>query len=482
MPPPRPPDGRPASAPSAVAGESASVAVVAVAASGGRDSTALLHATAQAAAGTGLQVLALHVHHGLQADADDWLAHLRAQCRRWAARGLPLRLDWRRLTGQPAAGESVEAWARRRRYAALAEMAQAGGAGLVLLAHHRRDQAETLLLQALRGGGPAGLAAMPREALREGLVWARPWLDRPRESIEAYVRRHRLRHIEDGSNADPRHARNRLRLAVWPALIDAFPGGEAALATAARRAHEADACLRELAQADLDRAGAADGGLTLSAWQTLSPARRANLLRGWLAARLPEGVPERLLQRLLRQLPGAPGARWQTAAGELRCHAGALYLAPLAAGLPSGAPNDAPIEALPAVQWIDLRRPGRHPMPAWAGAWIVEAVAQGGIAERNLCCVELRARSGGERFQRAPDTPPRSLKKQFQAARVPAWRRDGPLLFDAAGALLCVPGLGIDARQFAAAGLAQRLLVWVPDSVAGAPLALPADGPPDLSS
>ena len=131
---------------------SARAPVVAVAVSGGRDSTALLHATARAAVGTGVEVLALHVHHGLQAEADDWLRHVRAQCRRWAGAGLPLRLDWRRLAGQPAPGDSIEAWARRGRYAALAEMAQAGGAGLVLLAHHRRDQSETVLLQALRGG------------------------------------------------------------------------------------------------------------------------------------------------------------------------------------------------------------------------------------------------------------------------------------------------------------------------------------------
>ena len=125
---------------------------IAVATSGGRDSAALLHCTVRAAAALGVQVTALHVHHGLVAGADEWVAHVRRQALRWGAG-----FDMRRLKGVPGPGDSIEAWARRERYAALAEMAHAAGCPLVLLAHHRRDQAETWLLQALRGAGPAGL-------------------------------------------------------------------------------------------------------------------------------------------------------------------------------------------------------------------------------------------------------------------------------------------------------------------------------------
>jgi tRNA(Ile)-lysidine synthase len=166
---------------------------------------------------------------------------------------------------RPAAGESVEALARDQRYAALGRMARAAGATLVLLAHHRRDQAETLLLQALRGGGVAGLAGMPARVERDGLTWARPWLALPRGAIEAYVRRYRLTFVEDDSNADPRFARNRLRHEVWPALAVAFPQAEARLADAAlgrpgeRRPRRAAA---------LDLARCADArGLDLAAWR-----------------------------------------------------------------------------------------------------------------------------------------------------------------------------------------------------------------------
>jgi tRNA(Ile)-lysidine synthase len=450
-------------------------AAVAVAASGGRDSTALLHATACAARGLGLQVHALHVHHGLVLEADDWLRQLRGQCQRWARAGLPLSFHHARLSGRPADGESVEAWARRERYRALAEMAKAAGCSLVLLAHHRRDQAETLLLQALRGGGPAGLAAMPRRAQRAGLTWARPWLNQPRQAIEAYVQRHRLRYVDDTSNADPRFARNRLRLLAWPALHAAFADLEPQLVAAATRAQEAAAALQELAAADLAAVAHAEG-LQVSAWQLLSPARRSLVLRHWLqglgAAAAPQGVPESLVQRLCAELQPAQAGQWPLPLGTLRLHAGRLVFfadparpVALAAGGPgafpvtSAAPRD--VAGGPAPLWLDLRQVGDHVVPGWPGVLRVRPCVLGeggdvwGLEPSLLSKICLRAREGGEQFQAGAGRPARSLKKQFQAAGVPAWQRGGPLVLGPACELLFVPGLGLDARwaQPAAPGL-----------------------------
>ena len=431
--------------------------MLAVAASGGRDSTALLHCTARLAAAQGLAVVALHVHHGLHPDADAWVAHLQRQVRRWARGGLPVTLRVQRLDSSPAPGQSIEAWARRERYRALAAMAQDAGCDTVLLAHHRRDQAETLLLQALRGGGPAALAAMPRSAQRQGLRWLRPWLEQPREAIEAYVRRHRLGTIDDASNADPRFVRNRLRLQVWPALVAAFPDAEAALAAAARRAQESDAALRELVALDLSGCLDADGALTVAAWLRLSPARRGLALRGWLGPQLSGGLPETLVQRLLTELPRPRAARWPAAGGELRCHDGRVVLArPVLAAVPAASTQ--PEVATPR---LDLSRPGRHPVPEWQGSFVVD-VADHGLAPAQLREVELRARSGGERWQLAPRGMARTLKKQYQARRVAAWDRVGPLLY-AGDELLFVPGLGMAAAQ-CASGPAPRLqLRWEPD-------------------
>jgi tRNA(Ile)-lysidine synthase len=426
---------------------------VAVAVSGGRDSTALLHVTARAAALQGLQVHALHVHHGLVPEADAWLRQVQAQCRRWGRSGLPLSFHARWLSGAPAAGDSVEAWARRERYRALAAMAREAGCGLVLLAHHRRDQAETLLLQALRGGGPAGLAAMPRSAQRESITWARPWLEQPREAIEAYVRRHRLKFVDDSSNRDPRFARNRLRLAVWPALERAFPDAETQLLAAARRAQEASACLAELAAADLAEA-AVEGALHFGRWRLLSLPRRVLVLRAWLRDTLKAPAPESLLQRLGDELPAARQGRWPAPGGELRLYDGLLRF---------GAEGVTASAAAGPEMTLDLARPGRYPLAGWGGTLVVEAVPGGGVLPLHLRAAAVRARSGGEDFQRQPGTPPRSLKKQFQQLRVPAWQRQGPLLWDGA-ALLFVPGLGVDARCAAPPGAPQFGVRWEPDA------------------
>ncbi|MFO1273421.1 MAG: tRNA lysidine(34) synthetase TilS [Rubrivivax sp.] len=427
---------------------------VAVAASGGRDSTALLHATAVAARRHGGEVHALHVHHGLVADADEWLVRLREQCRRWRRSGLPVEFHATRLEGRPARGESVEAWARRGRYRALAAMAREAGCAMVLLAQHRRDQAETLLLQALRGGGPAGLAGMPAVAEREGLLWLRPWLYLPREAVEDYVRRHRLRYSDDASNADPRYARNRLRAQVWPALARAFGDAEPQLAAAAQRAAEAAAALSELAALDAGRC-VVEGTLLRDEWLRLSEARRTLLLRHWLHG-VAGDAPESLVERLAGELPSVRQGRWPAPGGECRLYRGGLGYARVLD--PAGVP---PAATQPMT--MDLSRPGRHAVAPWQGHFVVRRCRAGGIAAERLRRAELRPRAGGESFQLEPGAMARSLKKQYQARGVPAWRRGGPLLFDG-GLLLYAPALGIDARARAPAGEPQLQVEWEPGS------------------
>jgi tRNA(Ile)-lysidine synthase len=427
--------------------------VVAVAASGGRDSTALLHATARAARAGGLRVAALHVHHGLNPAADEWQRHVQQQCARWARAGLPVDCVCTRLTGAPGRGESIEAWARRGRYLALADMASQVGASLVLLAHHRRDQAETVLLQALRGGGAAGLAAMPSETERHGLCWARPWLDQPAEALAAYVVRHRLSHIEDDSNDDPRFDRNRLRHTVWPALLSAFPHAEAALAGAARQAQLAAELIDEVAQSDLASLAQQDGALNAAAWGQLTVARRCAALRAWLRPQASGGVRERLVDRLVAEVPNAGTARWPLAAGkELRLYRGRLSVESV---------SKAPAAHCPGAARLD--QPGWIDLPAWHGRLELTLVEQGGIALATLARAELRARAAGDDFQFAPRSTARSLKKQYQARAVPAWQRQGPIV--AVGAQpLFVPGLGVDARAWAPPGETQLSLRWWPQA------------------
>lgn len=422
---------------------------IAVAYSGGRDSTALLHATLAAAAEQGVDVIALHVHHGLSPNADAWLAHCEAQCRRWARAGKPIAFAAHRIGERPARGDSVEAWARQVRSRALRELALAHRTSIILLAHHQRDQAETLLLQALRGAGVAGLAGMPRRVERDGIMWQRPWLDRPAAEIDAYVRRHRLKHIEDDSNADVRFARNRLRLQVWPALLDAFEQADASLASAAAWAQQAHAVLDEVATLDLAQVSDARG-LLVARWRLLSPARRSNALRAWIRSRHGAAAPAHLTVRLLGELLAQRSARWQLGAAELRLHRGVLSLAAV----------PPPVHVAPAAR-LSIRRAGAYALAGWGGSLRVERVRECGVPLAWLAQLELCARRGGEQFQAGPGRPARSLKKQYQDAGVPSWNRNGPLVYSG-GQLVFVPGLGLDARVIGPPGPGLVNLHWLP--------------------
>jgi tRNA(Ile)-lysidine synthase len=321
-------------------------------------------------------------------------------------------------------------------------MALEAGADLVLLAHHRRDQAETFLLQSMRGGGAAALSAMPSQARHDGVTWARPWLGRSRDDIERYVRAHRLAPVEDESNGDVRFARSRLRTVVWPAFVDAFPDVEASLAVAARHAQDAAMVLAEVAEGDLALV-ACGASLDIAAWRSLSAPRRGNALRAWLRRHCGSGVPRSVADRLDAELMPVGERRWSVPGGELRSYRGRLRIV-------SG--QDA------------LQDPGGDPLrrefPGWEGALVARPVREDGFPAAAFQRLALRLRQPADRFQAGPGRPPRSLKLQYQAAGVPEWERTGPIVCDGER-LVFVPGLGLDARVVAPAGVPQLALRWV---------------------
>ncbi|MDO9236109.1 MAG: tRNA lysidine(34) synthetase TilS [Aquabacterium sp.] len=443
--------------------------VVAVAFSGGRDSTALLHATACAAQEAGgVDVVALHVHHGISLDADAWLLHAQIFCDGLHAQGLPVKLLSRRVTLPLAGGGSVEALARDARYDALGDMAREVGADLVLLAHHRRDQAETFLLQALRGSGVAGLAAMPRDISRGGVRWVRPWLGHSRESIEAYVAQYGLSFIEDDSNSNTRFARNSLRLRVWPALCAAFPQAEASLAAAASRVADV---LPGLAQwrASLLSGVLVDGEsaqIDAALWSNLSGAERRESLAHWYREEAGRSLSANWLERLSHEIPGLvfrqQAAHWAPVGlalyrGILTCTVSSDRSACV-----SNSVVGVQDVVLAPLLMTDQCAHGQFAVPGWSGSLHLDRVACGGVSANQLACVTARPRVGGERLQIGLGRPARSLKKQYQSAAVPAWCRQSPLFY-AGSQLLFVPGLGVDARCVAQIGETQWALTWVPD-------------------
>lgn len=431
---------------------------------------ALLHATVRvarvlAAEGWALRVLALHVHHGLSEHADEWLQHVRQLCQQWSTPALPVDCLFERVRVQRDPGQSLEAQARHARYAALRRMAAAQGCDLLLLGHHQQDQAETFLLQALRGAGLAGLAAMPEARWRDGICWARPWLSHPPEAIGGYVRQHGLNHIEDDSNADARFARNALRHQVLPALGALFPGAINSLTHAASHLGDVLVCHEQWLAASLPQVLMADGsGVSMAALQTLSPGVQRALLRAWFHQVSGASLPMRTTCQVQAALAmgkctGRWPVRWHGHADEpVQVGQLCLYRGVLSWQAQLPAPS---VLADACEQTFSLRidGPGEHAVLAWHGMLRADWVSERGVSPALLQSLTVRPRQGGEQFQWAPNRPARSLKKQFQAAAVPAWARHAPL-FWSGDRLVFVPGLGVDARAWAPAGEPQLALHW----------------------
>jgi tRNA(Ile)-lysidine synthase len=248
---------------------------LAVALSGGADSTALLHACVQRWPG---QVRAVHIHHGLQTAADTFEAHCQTVCN-----ALTVPLVVVRVQAQHAPGQSPEDAARIARYSALSQALNEHplltGVHDVALAQHADDQVETLLLALSRGAGLPGLASMPAAWSRGGLQWHRPLLGVAASDLRTWLLAHNLSWVEDPSNQDARYTRNRIRAHVLPALDTAFTGWRATFARSASHCATAQDALAELAEIDLQQTGLPP---RIAALQALSPARRVNVLRHWL--------------------------------------------------------------------------------------------------------------------------------------------------------------------------------------------------------
>ena len=288
-----------------------------VAYSGGADSTALLHAAAQRWPG---QVSALHVHHGLQVAADDFVRVCEATCAQ-----LNVSLHVLRVSADHAAGQSPEDAARLARYAALAQAASALGLRAVLLGQHADDQVETLLLALGRGAGLPGLSAMAGQFERGGMLFHRPLLHLPASGLRDWLVREGKAFVDDPTNSDERYTRNRIRARLLPALQDSFPQFRDTFARSARHAAQAQALLVELAGEDLARVGLPPA---IKALQGLSRARQANVLRHWLFTAHQASPSAAQLEQLLGQIEACTtrGHRIEikVAAGQVRREGDAL--------------------------------------------------------------------------------------------------------------------------------------------------------------
>jgi tRNA(Ile)-lysidine synthase len=352
--------------------------------SGGVDSVVLLHALSRL-----MPVRAVHVHHGLSPNADAWAKFCAGLCKRL---GVPLTARKVRVL---KSGQGLEAAAREARHAAFRKLPF----DVLALAHQLDDQAETVLMNLLRGAGVRGASGMPRETRLTGKRLARPLLDVPREAITAYARHHRLDWIDDESNASDALTRNFIRLRIAPLLSQRYPRWREALARAAGH----------FARKSLDE---------------------RTLLREFLAARGMKAPSEAKLVEMLRQL-GAGGAatRIEHDGATLRLYRGRVFV-----------DKQRPVKDFAAMQWRGERKLA---LPELGGELVFRSGQGIALQYRPL---EVRLRSGGERLQPHPRRPRRTLKNLFQEAGVPSWQRDRlPLLFFG-DELVWAAGLGVDVR------------------------------------
>ncbi len=421
--------------------------------SGGLDSTVLLHLLAGTRGMHDVPITAVHVDHGLHDESGRWAeaasevaASLGVSCR-------IVRVDVGRDGGPEAA-------ARDARYAALAALLQEGD--WLLSAHHRNDQAETLLLNLMRGSGPEGLAAMPasRPFGRGRLV--RPLLSVTRDVLQAYAEAESLSWTDDPSNADTAFDRNFLRRDVLPALSRRWPDSIARIAQSAAHLGDVGELLQEVADADLAAMSAAPGRVTVSRLLTLGRERRAQVLR---RAAERAGVPKptaRALREIVSSLLDAredalPVVQWSGA--ECRRYRDTLYLAP---AFPD-----------PTFDGLPLTAAAPAELGAGFGTLALAMHPTAGLDPARVAAgLVLRRRKGGEEIRPYGQRHTRKLKKLLQERGVLPWRRDALPLVYAGDALVAVGDLWIAADAIAEPGYALR---W---RDAPAYLEAPVDGPP----
>jgi tRNA(Ile)-lysidine synthase len=450
-------------------GDPGTGSAIAVAFSGGLDSSALLHLAHGYAREHGLALFAFHVHHGISPNADAWADRCLAAC---AALGIAF--DERRVT-LAKTKSGVEAAARKLRYAALGEMCRVHGVRLVLTAHHLDDQAETVLLQLLRGSGSAGLSGMDAsnsaaELLGNAeLVMARPLLPVTRGALEDYVGANAIDYSDDESNLDPRYARNALRLQVMPALAQAFPGFQERFARSAAHAQSAQRMLTELAAQDLAGclAGCLDGDgdgnpdhqtVDVAKLRTMSIDRVQNLLRYWFGTRGLRMPSTAWLAEMVTQLIEARHDAQVLVTHpdcHIRRHRDRLYLTPKLGDLAGLRDPDDKGIFVKYAQKFRWQGEAGIAFPDYGGTLYFDEVAAGqgfDAAWLRQQALQIDFRKGGERLKPAANRPTRSLKYHYQACNVPAWERTRlPIVSLSAGAaLLFAAGIGMDCHHLAA--------------------------------
>jgi len=405
--------------------------------SGGLDSRVLLELLVLLKPMLRYELRAMHVHHGLSPHADQWAAFCGETCE---ALGVPIEIV--RINVEKNSGHGIEATARRARYAAL----KAAAADFIVLAHHQDDQAETLLLQMLRGAGTKGLAGMSKHDARN--QYLRPLLDVPRDQLLEFANRNKLIWIEDESNTDIGYDRNFCRHHILPVMEQRFPAAKHTLSRSAAHLAEASHLLDDLAALDAMHY-VRDEKLDVTDLASLSEERARNLLRWWLSSHQLEMPSSVRLKEMLRQLLCARSDGIIKIAVDkdvyLRRYRNLAYLEP------------------ESTELIEM---------AWQGESVInlpdntrllfeKKVGEGLAIQRiGITRLQIKYRQGGERFKPNIGRPTRTLKHLLQEAGMPPWQRARLPLIYHRDTLAVVPGIGVAAELQATENEPGLAITW----------------------
>lgn len=418
---------------------------LAVAYSGGLDSSVLLFLAVAFCRERKIPLSVFHVHHGLSRNADRWLMHCESVCAAYGVDFVGVR-----VSVPENSGHGLEASARGERYRALGKLCQEHRCDMILTAHQQDDQAETLLLQMLRGSGVAGMSGMdmchraPKLLGIESTLLARPLLGESRACLEECARINGVSFVQDESNFDPRYARNALRHQVMPVLAQISPGYAERIARGAQHAQSAQYLLNQLAQQDWEACGSGQG-LDIAAMQQMDGERVNNLLRYWLAkcgARMPS--TSRLKEICSQLFNAREDARITVHHEHLSIHRykNRIYAA-------NGRQE---LERTDRQQEFVWKGEASVHFPEFGGSLHFEP-GQHGIDARRLMqhTLVLQHRRGGERLKLAYNRPTRDIKSHYQSLQIPFWQR------------LHLPFLYIDNQLIFAAGVGMQCTFCISD-------------------
>lgn len=431
---------------------------IAVAYSGGLDSSVLLALTARFCQQSKIPLFAFHVHHGLSPNADNWAAHCETQAAKYGATFAKQDVLIEKK------GQGIEAAARQLRYRALGHLCEQHRTKLVLTGHHLDDQAETILMQMLRGTGLAGMAGMdqfnyaPKLLKQSDVMLARPLLASSKQDLIEFSNANDIINIEDESNLQTQYTRNALRHLAMPMLEQIAPGYVDRLARMGQHARESQQVLQEIAYEDFHACGSKTS-LYVTALQKLSLARIHQVLRYWLNLYQVNMPSTAKLTEIRSQLLESKADAKVTVSHDgivLHRYANELYI------VPEYQSNEASIEEI-IFQWQGEKC--LH-LPSYRGSLHFESSITGidryELASMNLC---IKPRSGGERIRLASNRPSRSIKSHCQTLRIPFWQRSSLPCIYFNNELLYVAAIGIDAQFLKQEQADLIAITWHPDEL-----------------